>query len=185
MSVKRLFALPLLALPLLSQEAAKSTNPFEFQATGIIANGDMNKMVRSGNLAGYALGFAVRSELKPGLNTRLHGSFMSLRGANGTGMENPSRPHVNVGIDVLQDVGAKWGFFGGLTGTYWKQSLVTNTLPSFSGANSVNGLKLGFRVGAEYAFSNTVRGQFAFNQAEFNKLLNPSWYSLGVVYRFQ
>lgn len=185
MSVKRLFALSLLAVPLISQEAAKSANPFEFQANAIIANADMNRMVRSNNLAGYAVGFAARSEIKPGLNARLHGSFISLRGADGTGMENANRPHVNFGLDVLQDVGAKWGFFGGLTGTYWKQSPITNALPAFSGTNSTNGLKFGFRVGAEYAFSKSIRGQFAFNQAEFNKVLNPSWYSLGVVYRFQ
>lgn len=179
MNLKRFFILPLIALPLMAEG-----NPFEAALTATIANGDMNKMVRSNNLSGWSLGFAARQEIKPGLNTRLHLSLMSLRGKDQTGLENANRPHVNGGLDVMQDVGA-WTFFGGMTATQWKQNTGSAKDPLFTGDNINNGVKFGFRIGAEYAFSNTIRGQFAFNQAEFNKVLNPSWYSLGVVYRFQ
>lgn len=182
MNLKRLIALPLVALPLCAQ-SAPGGNPFEFTGTITIANADMNKMVRSNNLAGYSLGFAARQEIKPGLNTRLHIALMSLRGNDGTGLDNASRPHVNGGLDIMQDVN-RWTFFGGLTATQWKQNPNTATLPLFTGANATSGVKLGYRIGAEYAFTPQVRGTLSFNQAEFNKVLNPSWYALGMTYRF-
>ena len=141
-------------------------------------------MVRSNNLAGWSIGLAARQEIKPGLNTRLHLAFMSLRGKDLTGLDNANRPHVNGGLDIMQDHGA-WTFFGGMTATQWKQNTNVTRGPLFTGANTSDGVKFGFRLGAEYVFSKEIRGQFAFNQAEFNKVLNPSWYSLGVVYRFQ
>ncbi len=179
MILKRFLMLPLLTLPLLAQ-----ANPFEASLTATVASGDLNKMVRSNNLAGWSLGFAARHELKPGLNTRFHLAFMSLRGKDGTGLQNANRPHINGGLDLMQDSGA-WTFFGGLTATQWKQNTSGTTNPLFTGANANNGVKLGFRVGAEYAFSPAWRAQFAFNQAEFNAVLNPAWYSVGMVYRFQ
>lgn len=179
MNLKRFLILTLLACPLMADG-----NPFEVALTATIANGDLNKMVRSGNLAGYTVGFAARQSIKPGLNTRLHLSFMSLRGLDKTGLQNANRPHINGGLDIMQDTG-NWTFFGGMTASQWKQNLNGATNPMFIGTNASDGVKFGFRVGAEYAFSKELRGQFAFNQAEFNKVLNPSWYSLGVVYRFQ
>lgn len=179
MNLKRFLILPLIALPLMAEGS-----PFEASLTATVANGDLNKMVRSNNLAGWSIGLALRQEIKPGLNTRFHMAFMSLRGKDLTGLDNANRPHVNGGLDIMQDLGA-WTFFGGMTATQWKQNTLTAKDPLFIGTNASSGVKFGFRVGAEYAFSKSIRGQFAFNQAEFNKVLNPSWYSLGVVYRFQ
>lgn len=182
MNPKRLIALPLMTLSLCAQGAPEG-NPFEVTATATIANADLNKMVRSNNLAGYSLGFAARHEIKAGLNTRLHLALMSLRGMDGTGLENPNRPHVNGGLDIMQDVN-QWTFFGGLTATQWKQNTSAATNPLFTGPNTSSGVKLGYRIGAEFAFTPQVRGTLSFNQAEFNKVLNPSWYALGVTYRF-
>jgi hypothetical protein len=182
MNLKRLIALPLMVLPLCAQSVDEG-NPFEVTATMTIGNADLNKMVRSNNLAGFSVGFALRNELKPGLNTRLHLALMSLRGKDKTGLENANRPHVNGGLDIMQDVN-RWTFFGGLTLTQWKQNTNTATDPNFTGANATNGVKLGYRVGSEYAFTPQVRGTLSFNQAEFNKVLNPSWWALGVTYRF-
>lgn len=181
MTFKHLMVLSLLAAPLMAEDPA-TTNPFEFNLNSVIANGDLNRMVRSGNLAGYTLGFGARSELRPGLNARLHLAFMSIRGADRTGLENANRPHTTGGLDIMQDL-AKWTFYGGLTATQWKQA-PTATLPAYTGLNTSNGVKLGYRLGAEYAFTKNVRANMAYSQSEFNKVLNPSWYSLGLTYRF-
>jgi hypothetical protein len=181
MRFKYFIFLPMLAASLMAEDPA-SSNPFEFNLNVVIANGDLNRMVRSNNLAGYTLGFGARSELRPGLNTRLHLALMSIRGADKTGLENANRPQTTGGLDIMQDVD-KWTFYGGLTATQWKQG-PNPTLPAFSGANTTNGVKMGYRIGAEYAFSKNIRANMAFNQAEFNKVLNPSWYSLGLTYRF-
>ena len=181
MKFKYLMVLPMLAAPLMAEDSAAG-NPFEFNLNAVIANGDMNRMVRSNNLAGYTLGFGVRSEIRPGLNARLHLALMSIRGGDGTGLENANRPQTTGGLDIMQDM-AKWTFYGGLTATQWKQG-PNSTLPAFSGTNTTNGVKLGYRIGAEYLFTKSLRANMAFNQGEFNKVLNPSWYSLGITYRF-
>ena len=185
MKFKYLMVLPMLATPLMAEDSTAG-NPFEFNLNAVIANGDMNRMVRSNNLAGYTLGFGVRSEIRPGLNARLHLALMSIRGGDRTGLENANRPQTTGGLDIMQDI-AKWSFYGGLTATQWKQG-PNPTLPAFSntpaGNNISGGVKMGYRIGAEYSFTKSLRANVAFNQAEFNKVLNPSWYSLGLTYRF-
>lgn len=180
MNLKRCFALTMAALPLMAQTAPEF-KPFEFGVNTIIANADMNKMVRSNNLAGYAVSAAYRVEMQQGLDARAYISMMSLRGKDGSGLQNPSRPHTQIGLDVVQNL-SKWSVFGGISTIQWKQGLATD--PRFVGTNSVTNMKLGIRLGAEYAFGNGVSGTLVFNQAEFNKVLNPSWYAVGVTYRF-
>lgn len=177
MNLKRLFILPLMALPLMAEG-----NPFEVSLTGIVGTADLNKMTK--NNTGLAVGVALRHELKEDLNLRLHLSLISLEGEDGTGLENKNRPHAHAGFDVMQNVG-KWSFFGGITGTQWKQNAITATNANYRGANDASGVKLGYRIGAEYALVKGLRAQASFNQAEFNKVFNPSWYSVGVVWRFQ
>lgn len=196
MNLKRFFALPLAALPLLAQAPAQEPLPLEASLNTVIASQDMNKLVRSNNLAGYTLGLALRAEAKPGLNLRFHINLMSIRGADGTGLKNANRPHFFGGMDVMQDLGSKWSVYGGLLGMQWKQNKNQATNPSFNnslpassgfpngGNNYTEGTKFGYRVGAEYSLTKDLRCNLGFTQAEFNKVYNPSWYSLGVTYRF-
>ncbi|GLH73547.1 hypothetical protein GETHLI_20490 [Geothrix limicola] len=195
MTLKRFLMLPLAALPLLGQANA-DTIPLEGSFNLVIASQDMNKLVRSGNLAGYTAGLALRSEVKPGLDLRYHLNFMFLRGADGTGLKNANRPHFFGGMDVMQELNAKWSVFGGPMAVQWKQNKNQATDPSFNnskpassafpngGNNYADGTKFGFRIGAEYRFSKKLRTDLSFQQAEFNKVFNPSWYSVGLTYLF-
>jgi len=102
------------------------------------------------------------SEVKPGLDLRFHANFMSLRGADGTGLKNANRPHFFGGMDVMQAINAKWTAFGGLMAVQWKQNKTQATNPMFNsstvqnaatnpngGNNFTEGTKFGFRVGLE------------------------------------
>lgn len=86
----------------------------------------------------------------------------------------------------------------GLSASVWKQKL-SGAEPTATGKTfpmeSVNGVKLGFRLGLEYAFTKNVSGEFLFQQTELSGKnttttlvrragVNPAWFQLGVRYTF-
>ncbi len=180
-----LAALPMLALGFsaLQGQEASVRSPFEASLTSTIATADMKKISSGSNPVGYTLALGYRGELHPGLSTRVFLGFMSLSGLEGSGLENKKRPQVHGGWDLIKDYGPL-SVFGGLTATQWKQA-VSATDPNFIGANKPEGIKLGARIGAEFAIGKGFSGTLAFEQTEFNRRFNPSWVSVGVVYRFK
>lgn len=179
-----LAALPVLALGFSATHAqeASTRSPFEASLTSTIATADMKKITSGSNPAGYTLALGYRGELHPGLSTRVFLGFMSLSGIEGSGLENKKRPQLHAGWDIIKDYG-HLSVFGGLTTTQWKQS-INSTDPNFTAANRAEGIKLGARIGAEYIIGNGFSGTITFDQTEFNRRFNPSWVSVGVVYRF-
>jgi hypothetical protein len=169
-------------LPLAAQ-AADERSPFEASLASTLATADTKKLSSGSNPTGYLLGLAYRMELYPGLGSRLHLGFMSFAGQEGSGLENKKRPQLHFGWDFMKDYG-RLSVFGGLTATQWKQS-VNASNPDFTGANRAEGLKLGARVGAEYAIGKGFSAQVTFDQTEFNRKFNPSWVGIGAVYRFK
>lgn len=185
MNLKRSFALiPLLSLSLLA-EGPKFA--FEGQVSVVGAHGDMKKMVKSSALDGYNAGLAFRTATKGGIDVRLYANLMSLKGIEDSGLEKTSPSHLNVGVDFIRGFG-KLSVFGGFGMMKWKQEDSPTTLPNFTDNNNKNnqgkGTKLAGRVGIEYAITDKLHGVFSFTQAEFNKVYQPSWLSLGVSYRF-
>ncbi len=182
MKIKTIAILPLLALSL----AAGEDRPFGLEASSslVIASQDMNKLTDGGNLAGYTLGLGLRSQIKPGLNHRLHVDLMSFRGGRQTGLEGASPKHMLFGWDILQDLG-KWTVFGGLMGVKWKQDIKSDTLAVYQGLRGeAKGVKFGARIGAEYAITPNWHSTISYNQSEFNRNLNPGWWGVGLTYRF-
>jgi hypothetical protein len=169
-------------LPLVAQ-AATERSPFEASLVSTFATADSKKISAGSNPTGYLLGLAYRMDLYPGLDSRVHLGFMSFAGKEGSGLENKKRPQLHFGWDLMKDYG-RLSVFGGLTGTQWKQS-VTASAPDFIGDNRAEGIKLGARVGAEYAIGKGFSAQVTFDQTEFNRKFNPSWVGIGVVYRFK
>jgi hypothetical protein len=185
MNLKRIFAIiPLLTLPLL---AAAPKLTFEGQFSSVISAGDLNMMTDTGNLTGYSLGAAVRLATREGLSFRLHANLLSIRGNDGTGLENAAPKHFFGGMDICEEFG-KLTVFGGLMAVKWKQGDATT--PNYSvvlspySDNRSKGTKFGGRIGVEYAITPALHGVASFNQTEFNRKTNPSWLSLGVSYRF-
>lgn len=170
------------SLPLAAQ-ATTERGPFEASLTSTIATADTKKISSGSNPTGYLLGLAHRMEFYPGLGSRIHLGFMSFSGKEGSGLENRKRPQLHFGWDLMKDYG-RLSLFGGLTGTQWKQS-VTASDPNFTGANRAEGIKMGFRVGAEYSIGMGFSAQVSFDQTEFNRKFNPSWVGIGAVYRFR
>ncbi len=182
MKTKTLAILPLLALSLTAGEG----RPLGLEASSslVIASQDMNKLTNGANLAGYTLGLGLRSQIKPGLNHRLHVDLMSFRGGRFTGLEGASPKHLIFGWDITQDMG-RWTIFGGLMGVKWKQDIKSDTLPVYQGLRGeAKGVKFGARIGAEYAITDHWRSTFSYNQTEFNRDLNPGWWGVGLNYRF-
>lgn len=174
-------ALCLLALPLAAQ-APGERSPFEASLSTVIATADTKKMSSGSNPAGYLLGLGYHTELYPTLGTRVHLGFMSFAGVDGSGLENKKRPQMHFGLDLVKTYD-RLSIFGGLTGTQWKQSINASD-PRYTGLNRATGIKLGGRVGVEYLLGKGFSAQATFEQTEFNRLFNPSWFGLGAVYRF-
>lgn len=168
-------------LPLTAQ-ASPDRSPFEAGLATNIATADAKKMSSGSNPTGYTLSLGLRTELHPGLSTRVHLGLMSFSGRTGSGLENRKRLHPHAGLDLMKDY-ARFSFFGGLTATQLRQA-VTASDPDFSGANRGEGVKLGLRVGAEYTIGKGFGAVVTFSQSEFNRKFNPSWVSAGIVYRF-
>jgi len=88
-------------------------------------------------------------------------------------------------VDIVSETG-KVTFFGGLGLVKWKQDSTAS--PAFTDEagrnNAGKGTKVAGRVGLEYALTPKVHGVLSFTQTEFNKIYQPSWFSLGVTYRF-
>lgn len=177
-----LLSLGLWALPM-SAQAPAERSPFEANLTSVIAMADMKKISSKSNPAGYLLGLAYRAELYPAMEARLHLGFMSVAGAAGSGLENKKRPQLHFGLDLVKTYD-RLSFFGGLTGTQWKQS-INATDPNFTGFNRATGIKLGARAGAEYMIGHRFSAQLTFEQTEFNRKYNPSWIGAGIAYRFK
>ncbi|BDU72539.1 outer membrane beta-barrel protein [Mesoterricola silvestris] len=175
----------LLALLPSGLHAQAPTFGLEGQVSALVATGTLNRMVKTGNLAGYHAGLALRTGTSPGLGFRLYANLLSLRGVDGSGLESGTPHHLHAGLDVLK-VSGKVTFFGGMGILKWKQDDTSS--PTFTDAggrnNAGKGTKLSGRLGLEYEISPKVHGVVSFTQTEFNKLYQPSWFSLGVSYRF-
>ncbi len=178
-------ALVLLGLTTLSLAAQPPAerSPFEANLTSVIAMADAKKLSSRSNPAGYLLGLAYRAELYPSMEARLHLGFMSFAGKDGSGLENKKRPQLHFGLDLMKAY-ERFTFYGGLTGTQWKQSINASD-PDFTGFNRATGIKLGARAGAEYLIGRGLTAQLSFEQTEFNRKFNPSWIGAGIVYRFK
>lgn len=195
MNLKKFSALLLLTIPLMAQ----TPSPFSMSFNGMIASGDMNKVVASNNIAGFGVGVNVNRVISPGLDLRFHTQLFGIKGAVGTGFDNVMRPSFQAGFDLYQ----AWNgmnVYAGLVGTAWKQNTLTNTNPFFSnrisqsttsatnwngGNNTVgNDIKWGFRVGIDRPISSQWSLNLAFTQTEMNKVYNPSWFTFGFLYRF-
>jgi len=175
-------AIALSALSLGAQTPVERS-PFEASLAGVLATADTKKMSSGSNPAGYLAALGYHTELYPSLGTRVHLGFMSFAGAEGSGLENRKRPQMHFGLDLVKSY-QNLSIFGGLTGTQWKQS-VNATDPKFTGLNRATGIKLGARVGAEYLIGQGFSAQVSFEQTEFNRVFNPSWFGLGFTYRFK
>ncbi len=179
---RTLAIVPLLAMPLLAEGPRFG---IEGQFSAIAANGDLNKMVKTGNLTGYNLGASLRIETAPEAGIRPYVNIFSIRGENGTGLEKPAPRHLNLGVDAFKDLG-KLTFFGGIGIVKWKQDETTAVNFTDAGGknNTGKGSKVAGRIGVEYAFTPKLHGIASYTQTEFNKLYQPSWFSFGVSYRF-
>ncbi len=180
--------LPTLAL------SAQSPVTFEVQAGLIAPMSDLKKMQGDEKGLGYTLGGAVRIAHSENFAYRFHANLAGIGLAKGTGMDAKGPKHLMAGMDLLHEAG-KWTFFEGLVGIKFKQDSATASDERFADwalvagkntnkNNSPKGVKLGFRVGLEYAVTNQIRAQVSFTQAEFNKIYNPSWFTIGATYRF-
>lgn len=184
MNLKKMaLILAVAALPALAQSRWEATGTF------VLASGDMNRMVDTSMLAGYSFGGGVRFEINPKLHHRLHAEAMSIRGKLGTGLQGRRVPrHYTLGYDVVSQRNEKWAIFGGPFLMKWSVNSASATLPDYTDGGARNnqgkGWKLGARLGAEYSYTANLKGVLSFNQTEFNKKLNPSWFSAGFAYRF-
>jgi hypothetical protein len=181
----------LLSCCALALSASDSTWSLEPQASFLFGTGDMRRLREDKNPAGYTLGGALRYQSSADFSLRLHANLFSMRGKIGSGLENDAPIRSFYGLDVARDAG-RWSVYGGLVGVQWKQARREATLKEFSDFvgstyynNSSKGLKMGFRVGVDYALTDEVRATVSFTQTEFNKLYQPSWLAVGMVYRFK
>ena len=194
MNLKRYASLVLLTIPLMAQ----TPSPFAISFNGMIANADLNKVVSSNNLAGYGLGLNVHRTVTPGLDLRFHGTLFGIKGKVGTGFDNVVRPSFSAGFDFYQEWNGNY-VYAGILGTAWKQNALTATNYLFNNTTAVsttavnpdggnnlvgNDIKWGFRVGIERPITSQWSVNFNFTQSEMNKVFNPSWFTVGVVYRF-
>lgn len=186
-SPRAILLLPCLVFPL-AAEVPKFG--FEAQASILVGTADMKKL-SDRNPAGLALGGALRYNPAPDYGFRLHLGLASIKGVEGSGLES-SKP-LMFGLDVTKEAG-RWMFFGGLQGTRWNQDESRATLSNFSDApdpankrnfnNFGKGIKVGARIGLEFALRPDLRAHIAFNQSEFNKMYQPTWLSVGATWRF-
>ncbi|OQA36437.1 MAG: hypothetical protein BWY56_01406 [Acidobacteria bacterium ADurb.Bin340] len=178
--------LPLLATPLMAQQPSLD---FEGNLGVVQAFGDLkDNMADKDNIAGYTFGVAARFQSRPGLGHRVFINALAIRGKEGTGMDTYSPKHLNAGYDICLDTTENLTVFGGLGIVKWSQDTASITLPDFSDENDLNnrgkGTKVAGRIGLEYKLGKGFAGQVAYTQTEFNKKFNPSWFTVGVSYRF-
>lgn len=178
--------LPLLATPLMAQQPSLD---FEGNLGVIQAFGDLkDNMADKDNVAGYTLGVAARFHARPGLSHRIFLNALAVRGKEGTGMDTYSPKHINAGYDICLDAGENLTVFGGMGIVKWSQNEETITLPDFSDEAGLNnrgkGTKVAGRIGLEYKLGKGFAAQATYTQTEFNKKYNPSWFMVGVSYRF-
>jgi hypothetical protein len=188
-NIRTLLTLSLLASPLL---ADGPKHGFEAQASLVIASQDTNRMVDGNNLTGTSVGVAYRGELAAGLFHRVHVDLTGMKAKPETGMSGAAPKHLSFGWDIMQDVG-KWSFYGGILGIKWSQSIDDRTSTNYrdlnlagtsNSNNSPKGTKFGARFGVERSLTKNLCFVLGYTQTEFNKKLNPAWYSLGLSYRF-
>ncbi len=194
MNLKKLSSLVLLAIPLMAQ----TPTPFSMSFNGIIANGDLNKVVSGNNIAGYGVGVNLHKPVMAGLDLRFHATLFGIKGQKGTGFDNVSRPSFQGGFELYQEWRGNY-VYAGILGTAWKQNTLTNTNYLFNNTTAVsttatnpnggnntvgNDIKWGFRVGIERPITSQWSVSVNFTQTEMNKVFNPSWITVGAVYRF-
>lgn len=186
-------------IPVLFSASTLSGQTFDFTASAVIANGDLNKMVRSNNLAGHTFGFGYKIAYGESTYLRTHFNLFGVKGIVGSGINNTNRYAFNMGIDLMNEVKGVT-YYVGLMGMSWRQNTASNTNFLFNntttqnstsptlyyGGNNIagNDVKYGFRVGLEYPIYSNVYLNFNFTQTEFNKVFSPSWYALGLTYRY-
>ncbi|MBI4911786.1 MAG: hypothetical protein HY823_03530 [Acidobacteria bacterium] len=185
----RRLATALLALPALAQEPQHF---LEAQASLLNVSPETRRLVDGRSLAGLSLGVAYRGRLMAGgLQHRVHLDLLGLRAQETTGMEGAAPKHLEFGWDLIFPRG-NWSFYSGFLGIRWKQSVDDKTTDEFrdlnlagtkDNLNAPKGTKFGARLGLEYAFRKDFSVFGSYTQTEFNKLHNPGWWSLGVVYR--
>lgn len=184
-----LLALATLASPLAADGPKHS---FEVQASAVIAAQDTNRMVDGNNLTGSSIGIAYRGRMAEGLFHRIRVDLTGMKAMVETGMSGAAPKHLSVGWDIIQEMG-NWSIYGGVLGMNWKQTVDDRTSNNYrdlnlAGTSNFNntpkGTKFGARLGAERALTKNLAFSVTFTHTEFNKKLNPSWYSLGFVYKF-
>lgn len=191
--------LPALLMPLVLGFTNLMGQTYDVTASSVVANGDLNKMVRSNNLAGHTFGFGYKIAYGPSVNLRTHFNLIGIKGIIGSGISNTNRYAFQMGLDIMQERNGVT-YYAGLTGISWRQDLskATNYLfnnstvqssssnTSFLGGDNRagNDVKWGFRAGLEYPVTKTLFLNLNFNQTEFNKVFSPSWYSVGFTYRY-
>lgn len=183
---KSIAAVTFLALPCSAQHF------LEAQASLVSVAPETRRLVAGGSLAGTSLGIAYRGRLQiSGVEHRIHLDLLGLRAKEETGMEGAAPKHVEFGWDLISTYG-KWSFFGGLQGIRWKQTVDAQTSTQFRDLsqtgttnyfNSPKGTKVGARLGLEYSVRTDLSVAASYTQTEFNKMHNPGWWSLGVVYK--
>lgn len=188
-----------LLMPLVLGFTSLLGQTYDVTASSVVANGDLNKMVRSNNLAGYTFGFGYKIAYGSSVNLRTHFNLIGVKGKLGSGISNTDRYAFQMGLDIMQERNGVT-YYAGLTGISWRQDLskatdflFTNSTTQSSSSNTTflggdnragNDVKWGFRVGLEYPITKTLFVNVNFNQTEFNKVFSPSWYSVGFTYRY-
>lgn len=179
--------LPLLGGSLVAQQQPNLA--FEGNLGVVQAFGDLrDNMVDRDGVAGFTFGVAARYYARPGLSHRLFVNGLAIRGKEGTGMDTYSPKHINAGYDMCFEVGEKLTAFGGIGMVKWCQNEDSITLPDFTDEGGLNnrgkGTKFAGRLGLEYNLGKGFAAQVVFTQTEFNKKYNPSFFTVGVAYRF-
>lgn len=188
-----------LVIPLMLSFTNLMGQTYDVNVSSIVANGDLNKMVRSNNLAGYSFGLGYKMAYGSATNTRIHFNLIGLKGLVGSGISNTDRYAFQMGFDIMQQR-AGVTYYAGLTGISWRQDLSKATNPLFNNSTvqssssntnylggdnrAGNDVKWGFRAGLEYPIAKNLLFNLNFNLTEFNKVFSPSWYSVGVTYRY-
>jgi len=191
--------LPLILIPAIVSFSSLVGQTFDFTASSVIANGDLNKMVRSNNLAGHTFGFGYKIAYGESTHVRTHFNLFGVKGIQGSGIDNVNRYAFNMGIDLMNEYKGVT-FYVGLMGMSWRQNTATNSnflynntttqntaSPTlFFGGNNIagNDVKYGYRAGLEYPIVDKLYLNFNFTQTEFNKVYSPSYFALGVTYRY-
>jgi len=189
----------ILAIVSMSTFVTAQSTSYDLTISGVIANGDLNKMVQSNNLAGHTFGVGYKIPFANNTHTRIHANLFGVKGVVGSGISNPTRYAFNMGIDLMTEYKGIT-VYGGLFGMSWRQNIVsatnylynnTTTQTSSSPTNTYGGnnlagndVKYGARIGLEYPLNKELMINFNFSQTEFNKVYSPSWFALGFTYRF-